>query len=155
MASQAKIKPRLDIYTERQLEKLHDAITEIYYQKCTKPVHIPKGTKFKGLRKLLPPEFEWIKTRKRLIAETAMQHHCVWSYADLITSDTCAIYSFLDKDGTYSKDGTPRRYTMEFRMRGNGCYYLEQVQGTCNRIDTELIADYVGTLLNHQQQKAA
>ena len=34
-----------------------------------------KDTRFKNLRKMLPENFEWIQSRKRLIHETAIQHH--------------------------------------------------------------------------------
>lgn len=87
--------------------------------KQTPVVKITKETKFKLLRKILPPEFEWIKTRKRLIEETVMQHHCVWSYADKINKDKCQIYSYVDEDG--------KRYTLEFVIKRKNmfvCKYM-------------------------------
>lgn len=52
---------------------------------------VPKNSRFKDLK--LPSEFEYITTKKRLVKETAVQHHCVWSYTNSINKDRCAIYS--------------------------------------------------------------
>lgn len=151
MCRQSKIKIRLDICTKNQLEKLHDKIVDTpeYYRDKTGPVKVPKDSKFLALRDILPPEFEWIKTRKRLILETELQHHCVWSYASQISADSCAIYSFTDKRADYSNDGMPRRYTIEFRQSKIGLYYVEQVQGKYDRANANGMKEYIQSLLDH------
>ena len=80
---------------------------------------VPKNSKFKPLRKLLPKEFVWIKNKKRLILEGREQGHCVASYADYITKDYCAIYSVV-------YEGI--RYTIEICLDKNGSYYINQCQ---------------------------
>lgn len=108
------------------------------------------------MRKILPKEFEWIKNRKRLILETELQHHCVWSYADKISSDMCAIYSYVDKDGSKSlcNDGNPKRYTIEFNFnKQNGTYYVEQVQGKYDAVNSSGMRNYIDKILNEKQLK--
>lgn len=148
MCRKLKIKIRLDIRSEHQLYKIHDKISfrNNDYRKMTAIVKIPKDSKFSSLQKMLPKEFEWIKTRKRLILETELQHHCVWSYADYITKDECAIYSYVDATGAYSVDGIPKRYTIEFRQK-NGKYYVEQVQGKYDRANSQKMEEYIEMLL--------
>lgn len=74
------------------------------------------------MRKLLPPEYEWITTSKRLIEESAIQRHCVWQYEDKIKKDKCAIYSYVSK--------SYKRHTQKFRDRG----YDEEVLNDINKI---------------------
>ncbi|MCX4351532.1 MAG: PcfJ domain-containing protein [Lachnospiraceae bacterium] len=149
MCRQSKIKIRLDIYSIKQLEKLHGKIvcTHNNYRKNTQEVKVPINSKFLPLRDILPSEFEWIKTRKRLILETEMQHHCVWSYAPDITQDKCAIYSFTDTRAEYAVDGIPKRYTIEFKCRENGIYYVEQVQGKYDKVNAHNMNQYIQSLL--------
>lgn len=149
MCRQTKIKVRLDVRSVEQLNNLHDRITTNpnYYRTHTGKVSVPKKSNFLELREILPEEFEWIKTRKRLVLETELQHHCVWSYAELITMDKCAIYSFTDSRAEYAKDGVPRRYTIEFRQRKNGEYYVEQVQGKYDRANADGMREYIQSLL--------
>lgn len=155
MCRQSKSKIRLDIYTLKQLEKIHGRIAteSSTYRKDTKEVNIPKDTRFAELRKILPPEFEWIKTRKRLILETELQHHCVWSYAPDITEDKCAIYSFTDSRAEYTTDGISKRYTIEFRQNKDKSYYVVQVQGRKNRANTDGMKEYIQSLLNQYSKK--
>lgn len=89
----------------------------------TPRIAIPKNSKFKELRKKLPKEFEWIKTKKRIIEEGRRMRHCVASYAGAVNQDRCAIYHF-----EYNK--IP--YTVEFRLGGNG-YYVAQIQTVADR----------------------
>lgn len=91
MCRQTKVKIRFDIHSFEQLNNLHNriAVNPDGYKKTTGMVKVPKKSKFLELRKILPEEFEWITTRKRLILETELQHHCVWSYAEKITKDKC------------------------------------------------------------------
>ncbi len=147
MCMQRKLKIRLDIKTERHLDKLHEAVNRVDYDKATGKVVIPKESRFNKLRKILPEEFEWIKTRRRLIMETKIQHHCVWSYAEDITNDKCAIYSYVDYEGKFSNDGSPKRYTIEFCMDKEGKYYVSQTQGRFDCVNSSNIQKYIESLL--------
>ena len=147
MCMQRKLKIRLDIKTERHLDKLHEAVNRVDYDKATGKVVIPKESRFNKLRTILPEEFEWIKTRKRLIMETKIQHHCVWSYAEDITEDKCAIYSYVDYEGKFSNDGSPKRYTIEFCMDKEGKYYVLQTQGRFDRVNSSNMQEYIESLL--------
>jgi len=154
MCKQSKTKIRLDIYSIAQLNNLHNKISDdpYNYRNITKDVKIPKQSKFLELREILPDNFEWIKTRKRLILETELQHHCVWSYADKITADNCAIYSFTDINAEHTKDGKPKRYTIEFCINKNGQYYINQVQGKYDAVNAHGMKEYIQTLLDEYTQ---
>lgn len=132
----------------KKLEEAHNRISEKYFMKKTGKVAVPKDSKFLALRKKLPQEFEWIKSRKRLLHETAIQHHCVWSYADEITSDRSAIYSFVDISGEFSDGKKNTRYTLEFKADRKGRYFIQQIQGKYNQGDTSEIYHYVEKLLS-------
>lgn len=135
----SKEKVRLSFKSYRKLVEAHNIISESNYRKKTPKVTIRKNSRFLDLRRILPPEFEWIKTKKRLIEETIMQHHCVWSYASDINKDMCQIYSYVDKNET--------RFTLEFKYNG-GKYYLAQIQGKFNKGDTTEVKEYVNKLLS-------
>lgn len=151
MCKQSKIKVRLDVRSVKKLTILHEQITlnPNNYRKKTGKVKVPKNSNFNRLRDILPPEFEWIKTRKRLILETELQHHCVWSYAESITKDVCAIYSFTDSYAEHTKDGIPRRYTIEFCQKKDGSYYVQQVQGKYDSVNANGMKEYVQMLLQN------
>lgn len=140
MCLEYKEKLNLNFKSYKKVLEAHDTITEKNYMKKTPTVKIKKDSKFKELRKLLPEEFEWITTRKRLIHETAIQHHCVWSYANKINNDKCQIYSYVDKE-------TDERYTLEFVKRGKK-YVCVQISGFANKSDDGKIGDLVKILLN-------
>ena len=152
MCMRGKTKIRLDVRSAAQMTNMHDAVNgeDSYYRKNTSIVKIPAKSVFLGLRKILPEEFEWIKTRKRLILETELQHHCVWSYAEKISRDACAIYSFVDKEGKFAADGKAKRYTIEFAKIQNK-YVILQVQGKFDRVNTSLIRDYIQYILDEAQ----
>lgn len=122
------------------------------YRKMTGEVNVPKDSAFNELREILPPEFEWIKTRKRLILETELQHHCVWSYAKKISNDKCAIYSYTDTNADHCPDGVPKRYTIEF-CRNNGKYYVKQVQGKYDRVNAGNMREYIEKILKECEKK--
>jgi len=150
MCHQTKVKIKLDVGSIRQLINMHDRFNENpnYYRAHTKEVSVPDDSKFNELRELLPKEFEWIKTRKRLILETEFQHHCVWRYANGITKDRCAIYSFVNSE----ENGTKKRYTIEFRVNKKGEYVINQVQGRYNRSNTEYIKSYIEDVLKESYE---
>ncbi len=148
-------KVNLDIKSYEQLRNRHDSFNEHeYYVNNTDAVSIPKNSKFNRLQELLTEDFEWIKTRKRLIIETELQHHCVWSYASAISKDKCAIYSYLDKSGAYGT--TPRRYTIEFRFDSVlKRYYVVQVQGRYDQVNANNMRAYIQDILDRHQQDVA
>lgn len=138
MCRLAKKKIKINFRAVAALREAHDRVSESVYMKKTPLVKIKKNTRFKELRKILPDEFEWIKSRKRLIKETVMQHHCVWSYADKVNKDICQIYSYVNKSG--------ERFTLEFCISRKK-YILVQVQGKYNQADTSTVEEYVNNIL--------
>lgn len=156
--SNKRVKPKVDlsISNVHTLIEKHNDVSWLSRKSGTKPVKVPKDSVFNDLRKILPKEFEWIKNRKRLILETELQHHCVWSYADKISSDMCAIYSYVDKDGSKSlcNDGKPKRYTIEFNFnKQDGTYYVVQVQGKYDAVNSSDVQNYIYKILNEKQLK--
>lgn len=156
--SNKRVKPKVDLSISNihTLIEKHDAVSWLSRKSGTRPVKVPKNSVFNDLRKILPKEFEWIKNRNRLILETELQHHCVWSYADKISSDMCAIYSYVDKDGSKSlcNDGKPKRYTIEFNFnKQDGTYYVEQVQGKYDAVNSSDVQNYIYKILNEKQLK--
>lgn len=138
----------LSMNTCSGLLKKHDVLSQKMYEQRVPKVVIPKKSKFLGLRKILPKKYEWVRSKKRLIKEADMQQHCVWSYADKINSDQCAIYSYMDDSGEFSNDGKPHRYTIEFVYNfKNNKYYIRQVQGRYNQLDTLCIQNHLKKLL--------
>lgn len=144
MCRLAKQKIKINFRAVAALREAHDRVSESVYMKETPLVKIKKNTRFKELRKILPDEFEWIKSRKRLIKETVMQSHCVWSYADKINRDTCQIYSYVNENG--------ERFTLEFRISRKK-YILVQAQGKYNQADTSTVKEYVNQILSNGSVK--
>lgn len=135
-----KIKLNLRIKSISRLKREHDKIMFIYCKKDTPVIKIPPNSAFSALRKILPCEFEQIKTKERIIKETIMQHNCVWSYADLINNDKCAIYSLY-----YEPDET--RYTIEFRKEDTLNYFIVQLLGPCNQEGSNNVYSYVSQFI--------
>ena len=136
---------KININTKEELTNRHDSTNNIInVEEQTQEVKVPNNSVFNNLRKMLPNEFEWIKTRKRLILETKLQHHCVWTYASAITHDESAIYSYVDKDGSKSLDKIPKRYTIEFKYNPKAKkYYIAQTQGRYDRANSSLMNDFI------------
>ena len=109
-----------------------------------KKLKVPKNSRFNNLRKVLPDDFEWIKTKTRLANESAMQHHCVWQYSDYISSDSSAIYSYVDSGCKFGP--RPFRYTIEFKVSPDG-YYIAQMQRSRNRGDSVQLKMYLNELI--------
>lgn len=128
----------------------HDALVENmnlkdYLRRMRgKKLKVPKNSQFNNLRKVLPEEFEWVKTKTRLANESAMQHHCVWQYSDYISSDSSAIYSYVDSDCKFGP--RPFRYTIEFKVSRDG-YYIAQMQRFCNRGGSAELKTYLNELI--------
>ncbi len=109
----------------KKLNNAHIKLSEEYEHKNMPNIQVPKDSRFKNLRKQFPSDFEWIKTKKRLIREAVLQKHCVASYAANINEDICAIYSFV-----YEPENC--RYTLEIREE-KGKYQLVQIQKKYNQ----------------------
>lgn len=137
MSIQTKTPISLGITSIKKLKEKHDQMQMIIVARKTPKLVIPKNSKFKHLRELLPEHFEYITTRKRLIEETIKQNHCVAVYANEIKADKIAIYSFVHPDKN-------KRYTVEFGINKKSKshkYQVIQVAGYNNNEwnDKELI----------------
>lgn len=83
-----------------------------YYAKCTPTIKIKKNTKFAELRKILPNEFKWIKTKKQLCQNSAMYvSGYMQSFAHNINLDKCQIYSYTNDSG--------QSFILQFKVTGN------------------------------------
>lgn len=120
----------------KMVQRNIDMVLEIQ-NKTTPKITIPKDSVFDMLIKNLPPEFELIKTRERIIREGYVMRHCVASYASKINEDRCAIYH-LDYNG--------HGYTLEFVKNGNK-YVANQIQSKANRGAPTELWQYVQELL--------
>lgn len=134
-----KHKISLTYRSYKKILQAHDKLNEEYMIQHTPKIIIPKDTKFKSLRKVLPDNFEWIKTRKRLVKEARIMHHCVATYADKINHDQCAIYSFVSAR-------TNERYTVEFCFRCQK-YYIRQIYGKFDVLPPREEREYVKSFL--------
>lgn len=157
MAMNTKQKVSLTFNSIKKIIDAHDEILLTHIKPDKTLINIPKNSVFNELRKQLPSSFEWIKTRKRLIAEGKLCHHCVASsgYNKKINEDKSAIYSFVDKTGEYTtNEKKNQRYTIEFGYKPkNKKYFIKQIQGRCNRAETDKMYSYVNDLLeNHKNQ---
>lgn len=138
----------LRINSRKKIKEKHDEVQLKYLAKTTTKIVIPKNSRFKQLRKMLPKHFEYINTKKRLSEETLIQHHCIASHAHLINDDEIAVYSFI-----YPED--KKRYTVEFRVlqnrrnTQNPKYYISQLAGYDNdNWNDENIIKYVSQYLD-------
>ena len=108
-------KRKISLYHEKKkkIKSLHDDVIldEINSHTCN--IRKRKYSQFDNLRKILPKQFEWIRTKKRLILEGAEMRHCVASYASRVDGDESAIFSFYLLDH-YEGRKEPTRYTAEF-----------------------------------------
>lgn len=140
MSKTLKKRISLNFNSFSKLKEAHDDLAKIITEKNTPLIRIPKNSQFKRLQAKLPGDFEWIKTRKRLVKEGHEMHNCVASYANLINKDKCAIYS-AEINGT--------RYTMEFRSSKKG-FHLFQIMGVCNSVpkseDTQFVQDLLASI---------
>lgn len=159
MCFKAKIKVNLKVRSINQIINRHDKLSQdialkSFMKNKEMKVNIPKNSRFNELETILATDkthhFEWIKNKKRLAMETIVQHHCVWSYYDLINEDYCAIYSFI-----FNKD--KQRYTIEFHKNlAKNEYCVAQIQGKFNRVNTSGARKYVENILQeyYRNQKS-
>ena len=160
MCFKTKIKVNLKVRSINQIINRHDKLSQdialkSFMKNKKMKVNIPKNSRFNKLETILATDkthhFEWIKDKKRLAMETIEQHHCVWSYYDLINKDYCAIYSFR-----FNKDN--KQYTIEFHKGdlAKNEYCIAQVQGKFNRVNTSEARKYVENILQeyYRNQKS-
>ena len=87
---------------------------------------IKEGSKFNELRNILPGDYEWITTSKRLYYESKLQHHCVYTnYRNRIQNDQCTIYSYINPTNN-------ERHTIEFIYDKERGYRAIQIQKKYN-----------------------
>lgn len=141
MQKRIRKKVSLRFRSLKKLEEAHDYAAVISRAKNTAIIHIPKQSVFKNLRKILPDEFEWITSKKRLISEAEMMHHCVSSYDYMINNDECAIYSWIWR-------GNGKRYTIEFNIGKDKKYFICQIRGAYNSICPDKAVSYVKSFLS-------
>ena len=140
IAHKLKVKPSLCFSSAKRVKEAHDRLSEQYTAKHTQVIKIPQKSKFNTLRQMLPKEFEWIRTRNRLVHEGCSMHHCVATYDTKINKDNCAIYSAINPTDN-------KRYTIEFVVR-NSKYTVRQIYGIWNSICPQEFWDYVQSLVN-------
>lgn len=141
MQKRIRKKVSLRFRSLKKLEEAHDYAAVISRANNTAVIHIPKQSVFKNLRKILPDEFEWITSKKRLISEAEMMHHCVSSYDYMINNDECAIYSWIWR-------GNGKRYTIEFNVGKDKKYFICQIRGAYNSICPDKAVSYVKSFLS-------
>lgn len=152
MARALKIKISLHTLTMNGVHKMHDELRDAMLIKAARnssfQVSIPQKSQFAKLDGLLVG-FERIRTKKRLIDESVMLHHCVASldYASRINHDKCAIYSFYDASGAYSQGGKSERFTVEI-IKSKGKYKIRQIRGLHNHDPKPELFDYVNSLIS-------
>ena len=132
-----KRKINLCFTSGKKLAEAHDDMQVIIRSKYTPKIKIKSNSKFNNLRKLLPDDFEQIKTKRRIVEEGVKMHHCVASYASLVNSDTCAIYSLVYED---------KRYTIEFRSNKKK-YVIRQLYGVCDSEASKEVWNYVNSFI--------
>ena len=139
----AKDKVNLRFRSYKKLIEAHDEMCIKYQNKFVPDIAIPASSRFMKLRTMLPTdEFEWITTKRRILKEAAMMHHCVASYAKKINKDKCAIYSYVEPE-------SGERYTIEFEKRRGKTdrYKIVQICGVCNASCSEKTKEYVNSFL--------
>lgn len=126
----------------KKLKEAHDERLIEFTTKNNKEivVKVPKNSQFLKLRKVLPDSFEWIRSKRRLIAEGIRMNHCVATYYDFINKDKSAIYSYTHHDDSH----TP--YTIEFKVK-NGEYHIAQIQSRSNHGCPKEVREFVSSCI--------
>lgn len=143
-----KVPVNLKIKSYKKLEQAHNDLSNELLMKAShskqEKLVDKKKSKFVRLRTMLPEEFEWITNNKRLQTESTIMGHCVWSYADRIKKDKCAIYSMF-----YKPDNC--RYTIEFGLK-NKQYTILQIQKKYNQGYSCSVREYIQNLLSAEKR---
>lgn len=124
MSVNNKVPISLRVSSQKKIAEKHDDLMIDLWEKQSKKsrdeILVKEDSKFNQLREILPPEYEWITTSKRLTLESKMQRHCVWQYDRKIKADNCAIYSYISPSG--------KRHTIEFIYNREHGYTVNQIQ---------------------------
>lgn len=124
MSINNKVPISLRVKSQKKIAEKHDDLMIDLWEKESKKIKdevlVRENSKFKKLREILPSEYEWITTSKRLMLESKMQRHCVWQYDRKIIADNCAIYSYISPSG--------KRHTIEFNYDEYHGYTIGQIQ---------------------------
>lgn len=149
LAKDHKLPISINFKTTNRLVREHNRLARLYNEKQmsaeqSQPL-IAENTKFAELRQILPDEFEWITSTKRLFDEGNMQDNCVFSYRDKIRNDRSTVYH-------WSNDG--RDYTIEFGRSFDGRYTVEQMLQARNKranpADMECVKRCLGARLGNR-----
>lgn len=117
------------------------------YVKCTPTIKIKKDTKFAELRKILPNDFKWIKTKKQLCGNPAIYANGhMQCLARDINNDECQVYSYINSSG--------QSFILQFEISYNKKRYkCVLVHGNGNRVDESIVATSVRDILNNYYKK--
>ncbi len=151
LAKDLNIPVSIKFKTANRLVREHDRLARLYGEKEMSDEFsqslIAENTKFAELRQMLPDDFEWITTAKRLYEEGVDQDNCVFSYRDKIRDDRSTIYH-------WSNEG--RNYTIEFGCRFDGRYTIEQMLQAKNAqadpADLEYVQRCLGARLGNRPE---
>lgn len=145
MSIKNKVPISLRLKSKKKIAEKHDDLMIALWEKQAKRnknvVLVKEVSRFNHLREILPPEYEWITSSKRLMLESQMQRHCVWQYDKKIKADDCAIYSYVAPSGI--------RYTIEFGYASSG-YFIKQMQKFGNRGSDK---EFENNIMNLLQKK--
>lgn len=145
MSIKNKVPISLRVKSKKKIAEKHDDLMIALWEKQAKRnknvVLVKEDSRFNHLREILPHEYEWITSSKRLMLESQMQRHCVWQYDKKIKADDCAIYSYVAQSGI--------RYTIEFGYASSG-YFIKQMQKFGNRGSDK---EFEENIMNFLQKK--
>lgn len=151
MSINNKIPISLRVKSQKKIAEKHDELMIDLWEKQSKKskdeILVKEDSKFNQLREILPPEYEWITTSKRLALESKMQVHCVWEYNRKIKADNCAIYSYVAPSGI--------RHTIEFGYDRYQGYVIIQIQMFRNRGYEKRVEEDIIKILKDNKIKAS
>lgn len=149
MSVNNKIPISLRVKSQKKIAEKHDDLMIDLWEKQSKKskdeILVKEDSKFNQLREILPPEYEWITTSKRLTLESKMQRHCVWQYDKKIKADNCAIYSYVTPSGI--------RHTIEFVYDRYQGYVIKQIQMFMDRGCKEGVEEKILKILEDSKRK--
>lgn len=147
MSVNNKIQISLRINSEKKIAEKHDKLMWDLWEKENKnkkdEIIVKENTKYKELRELLPPQYEWITTSNRLLEESKIQKHCVWQYESKVKKDECAIYSYVSRSN--------KRHTIEFNYNKKRGYFVKQIQKFHDRGHDKEVLDDINKILSCQK----
>lgn len=134
MMMRTKQKAEMDFDSAEDFVKAYEKAQYKDISMQTPKFAVPKDSAFNGLKKLLPSNFKWIKTKKDLILKSIEIKTYIYSYARKIKNDKCAVYTFECPDNGI-------HYAAVFTKARNGKYKLwtvySEYEFTAEIINTE------------------